>query len=131
MKIVSSVDGVCSRCKKKYDANSEIFLIKSMDFMKLWRGDPKEITLQNAIENLDMMENDKGKHLKVGYYVYHLKCWEKLKQVILEIYSGTGQSDTAFGRGIDLITSDPQFTYDETDDFMSRHKGPEDRVIDR
>ena len=102
-----------------------------MDFMKLWRGDTNKITRQNAIENLDMMENDKVKHLKVGYYAYHLKCWEKLKQVILEIYSGTGEPDTAFGRSIDLITSDPQFTFDETDDFMSRHRGPEDRVIDR
>ena len=31
----------------------------------------------------------------------------------------------------DLICSSSQFNYDETDDFMSRHKGPEDRVIHR
>ena len=128
----SPVDGECYRCKKKYEVNSAIFPIKAGLFLKLWKGDPNFITLQDANDLLEQAKNDIKKYTveNEDYCTFHPKCWKIMKDNIWKIYSKI-KSDSAFGRGLDIITSSDQFNYDETDDFMSRHKGTEDRVIDR
>ena len=119
MKVISPVGGICSRCKKNYEPNSEIFPIKSIDFIKLWRADTSKTNSQDALDKLSMMENEIQEYTNFEnkYHIFHLECWKKQKESLIDLFTHKKNF-----LAHDSISSSPEFTYEENDDFGSRHK---------
>jgi len=89
LKMTSQVDGTCSKCKEKYEINSEVVTVESKRFLQLWKGNSKEISFQDAINELEIMENSKqsSTNFENEYSTFHLECWKERKMEIRAIYS--------------------------------------------